>query len=113
MSDPIRQRVVVEGDRVYNVWDQPGRGLILDGNRQIHDRRTARKLGEELGQAHFRIPLTDLELLQAKYPELAARDASVQRKAWVRFYNSPESAPYRVRVKNGGATARVFMGGRQ
>lgn len=108
-----QQRNVVEGDRVYNVWDQPERGAILDANRSILNDRRARKLAGDWAAPHLRIPELDLELLKQRNPDLASPDGQIRRRAWVQFYNSPESAPYRVRVKAGGATNRVYLGGRQ
>lgn len=107
----IRQRTVVDGDQVHNVWEQPDRAAILDANRRILNDRSARRM--EWAQPHLRIPEIDLELLKKANPDLASPDGQIRRAAWVRFYNSPESAPYRVRVKSGGATNRSFLGGKQ
>lgn len=110
MTD-IRQRIVEEGDRVYNVWEQPSAGAILEQNRAVRDNRTARSM--DWAAPHLRIPEVHLELLKQRIPELSAPDGQVRRRAWIAFYNSPESAPYRVRPKAGGATNRVYLGGRQ
>lgn len=109
----IKQRTVVEGDRVYNVWDQPAteRQAVLDGNTRVRNDRTARRL--DWGQPHLRIPELDLELLKQRNPDLASADGQVRRKAWIAFYNSAEALPYRVRPKAGGATNRSYLGGRQ
>lgn len=107
----VRQRTVVDGDKVHNVWEQPERAAILESNRAVRNDRTARRM--DWGQPHLRIPEVDLELLKQRNPELSAPDGQVRRAAWIKFYNSPESAPYRVRPHNGGATARAWMGGKQ
>lgn len=110
---PVNQRIVADGDRIVNTWEQPERGLILDANKAITNDRRARKLKHDWAAPHLRIPLVDLQLLRQANPELSSTDTQVQRRAWLKFYASPESAPYRVRVKAGGATARSFLGGRQ
>jgi hypothetical protein len=110
MSD-IRQRIVADGDRVHNVWEQPSRDAILERNRAVRDNRMVRRM--DWGALHLQIPELDLHLLKQQQPELASPDGQVRRKAWIAFFNSPAAAPYRVRPRAGGATNRSFLGGRQ
>lgn len=109
----IRQRIAEEDGRLYNVWDQPDRGLVLDANKSIRNDRRARKLKHDWAAPHLRIPELDLQLLKQANPDLSSPDGQIRRRAWLAFYGSPESAPYRVRVKAGGATNRVYLGGKQ
>lgn len=104
----VRQKTVREGDRIYNVWDQPDRGLVLDANRRVQNDRSARKMS--WAEPHLRIPHLDLELLKQRFPELASTDGQIKKRAWVRFYNSAEARPYRVRIRSGGATNRSVGG---
>lgn len=97
VAGPVLQRTVLEDGRLYNDWHQAGRGAILDENRVILNARDARKLG--WGEPSLRIPELDLVLLKAKYPDLASRDGLVKRRAWIKFLNDPESAPYRVQPR--------------
>lgn len=110
---PVTQRIVADGDTIVNTWEQPERGLILDGNKAIINDRRARRLKDNWAAPHFRIPQLDLELLKQRLPDLASPDGPTRRKAWLRFFSDPASAPYRVRVKAGGATNRSYLGGRQ
>jgi hypothetical protein len=110
MTD-IRQRIVADGDQVHNVWEQPSRDAILERNRAVRDNPTAPPM--DWAAPHLRIPELDLYLLKQQQPDLASPDGQIRRKAWIAFYNSPESLPYRVRPRAGGATNRVYLGGRQ
>ncbi len=109
----IKQQIVAEGDQVLNVWGQPSaeRRAILEDNRAVRNNRAARHL--DWAQPHLRIPELDLVKLKQANPDLDSPDGAIKRAAWVRFFNSPESLPYRVRERNGGASNRAFMGGRQ
>ena len=91
---PIVQRIVREGDRIYNVWDQPDRQRILEENARLRSSGSARNkswIGPGL-----RIPIEDREVLKQRNPELFCKDGKTQRKAIDRFMNSSESDPYRV-----------------
>lgn len=105
---PIVQRTVREGEKVYNDWTQPERAQIFEDNKRVMADRSARKMG--WAEPHLRIPELDLELLKQRNPELASPDGVTKRRAWIKFYNSPASAPYRVRVRSGGATNRSVGG---
>lgn len=107
VAQGIIQRTWVDGDQLVNEWEQPSRSLILEANRQAATDRDARTMG--WGEPVLRIPQVDYELLKQSHPQLFQGDAQQKRAAWVRFLNSPESAPYRVRPKRGGATNRIVV----
>lgn len=109
----IKQQIVEEGGQVLNVWGQPSaeRRAVLEDNRAVRNSRGARRM--DWAQPHLRIPELDLVKLKMANPDLGSPDGAIRRAAWVRFFNSPESLPYRVREKNGGASARSYLGGRQ
>jgi hypothetical protein len=79
--------------------DQVNRGQILSGNAILRSQfRQRRTDGLRLA---LRIPDEDIGELRRKYPELASRDAETRSRAWARFIQSSESAPYRVQDRVG------------
>jgi hypothetical protein len=93
--EPVKTRLVPDGDRLVGEMVQPGATLLLDGIKTIRDNRLAKSL--DWGRAELEIPIIQLDNLKRRYPELASPDAETKTRAWKRFAASPESAPYRVR----------------
>lgn len=108
LAGTVQQRTVLDQDQIVNDWQQPVADTIKADNQQIRARRDARKM--DWGWPVMRIPLLDLELLKQRNPELASLDGATKRRAWLRFLRSPESLPYRVQPKTGGATNRSVGG---
>ena len=61
----------------------------IDGNKKAGDLGFGRLVG--------RIPIVDFIRIQKSHPDLFSPDPEVARRATVRFFNSTEGAPYRVR----------------
>jgi hypothetical protein len=108
---PVQQRIVEEGGKILNVWEQPTREVtaILEGNKAVRQDRLGRSMG--WGEPMLRIPELKLHDFKVKYPDLAHPDGQIRSRAWKRFAASPEAAPYRLRERSGGAGNRVFTGG--
>lgn len=88
---PVRQRTVVEGDRVYNVWEQPGRDKALEDNAE---RRKVEPRKSSWAKPLASIPEVDREELRQRRPEVLK-----SQKALERFVNSADGAKYRVRPR--------------
>lgn len=95
--------MVEEGTTLYNDWVQPTRKIILDGVREVRNRREAKSMG--WGRIEAEIPQLDLHFLEKCNPDLKSRDSSIKTKAWKKFLSSSASLAYRVQVK-GGASNR-------
>jgi len=108
---PVQQRIVEEGGKILNVWEQPTqeRSAILTHNRAVRQDRQGRSMG--WGEPMLRLPELDLHKLKVANPDLAHPDGQIRSRAWKRFAASPEAAPYRLRERSGGAGNRVFTGG--
>jgi len=52
-----------------------------------------------LGRLALTIPPGDYQALRRANPDLASPDGKIRSRAWVKFMQSPESLPYRVRDK--------------
>ena len=70
------------------------RKLILDNNAALRQGEGARRL--EDGEVTFRIPTTDMKVLQRIYPELVSIDHSIRLAAWKKFRGSPVAEKYLV-----------------
>ena len=75
------------------------RSRILRGNAVLANMPARDMSG--IGRIQLRIPDQDLAALYRKYPELAAPDKEIQKRAWARFAKSSESQPYRVNHRKG------------
>lgn len=99
LRDPIRQRTVREGDKLYNDWKQPNRRAILE---QAQERRkTASRV--DLGA---QIPKLDREVLSKRYPEALVHG---DRRALEKFLNSSDGSKYRT-TPRGRSKPRSFGG---
>jgi hypothetical protein len=94
-DEPVKTRLVPDGDRLVGEIIQPGATVMLDGIKTIRDNRLAKTL--DWGRAELEIPIIQLENLKRRYPELGSPDHETKTRAWKRFAASPESLPYRVR----------------
>lgn len=94
-DEPVKSRLVPNGDQLVGEMIQPGATLMLHGIKTIRDNRLARSM--DWGRAELEIPIIQLENLKRRYPELGSPDQETKTRAWKRFAASPESLPYRVR----------------
>ena len=91
----IRDTLTNAGRIVSQVL-QPGRVSILEGNKRIRNQAKLRKL--ESMQWALRIPEIDFHQLLLANPDLDSPDGEIKRLAWVKFIQSAESMPYKVRA---------------
>lgn len=61
---------------------------------------------QDFGSVVLSIPELDFAVLQRRYPDLISRDNETNKRAWLKFLASPESAPYRVRDTDGKGKQR-------
>ena len=97
----VKQRIVVEGDRVYNVWDQPNRGQILEENAE---KRKTNPRKSQWMKPLASIPEMDREELKQKNPDLF-RD----RRKLEKFVNTSDGSKYRTTPK--GRSRNFSFGG--
>lgn len=86
--------------RLVKETNQPDRNVIMQNTAEM--RKAAETESSKLGDMSFgrliaRIPIVDFYRIQQTHPDLFAGDPETVRKAVIRFFNSPEGAPYRVR----------------
>jgi hypothetical protein len=94
----FRQAVQIRDHRLTYVLEQLERDEILAavaGTRVEHP--VADRPG--LGRWALSIPMEDMARLRLVYPDLAASDNGIRSKAWMRFIQSDESRPYRMRER--------------
>jgi hypothetical protein len=70
------------------------RKLILDNNARLRQGEGTRRL--EDGEVAFRIPTSDMKVLQRIYPELVSHDHSIRLAAWKKFRKNPAAEKYLV-----------------
>ena len=87
---------MTEAERLTCVTTQPMERLILETNAEL---RKCEPMAdrEGLGRWALSVPFLKWVELRRKYPDLASTCAEVKSRAWLRFINSPESAPFKVR----------------
>ena len=77
---------------------QPGRDAIME---QIKTERAAADDGDlkdmSFGRYVGSIPMLDMLTIQKNHPDLFSPDVEIARKATIKFFNSTEGAPYRVK----------------
>lgn len=89
----------IEGDNLVREVKQPSRERILNFNAEVQKQPDiVREL--EWGAMAMNIPEQDLQALQKQYPDLNCKDGEIRTRAWMKFYNSSESIPYRVRARS-------------
>lgn len=98
---PIRQKTVIEGDRIYNVWEQTSRGTILAHNAE---RRKDNPRKSDWIKPLASIPLEDHAVLSRERPDLF-RD----RRRLERFINSSEGKKFRTTPR--GRSRNFSFGG--
>jgi hypothetical protein len=92
----FRQALQLRDGRATHVLEQANRHQLLEvvaATRREHpiaDR-------EGLGRWALSVPYVDWLELRRKYPDLASPDGQIKSAAWLRFIQSDESAPYRMR----------------
>lgn len=91
-------RLEQDGSRLTGVRTQYARPAILETLAEMRKADPMRDF-EGLGRWALSVPFEDWLALRQKYPDLAAQDVEVKSAAWMRFIRSPESAPFKVRVK--------------
>ncbi len=106
----IRQKTVREGDKLYNVWEQPGRERVLEQAERVRNGGGSRPM--KWGQLSASIPELDYRLMTRDNPELACADRKVQARAWSKFLSSSEGRKYST-VNRGKSRGFVYMGGRR
>ena len=85
-------------DRLYSELVQPSRETILNRNAELRKNPGALR-SDALGlhkPLRLDIPIVDRVALFKKYPDLQSPDMEIKHKAWMKFYHSSESLPYRV-----------------
>jgi hypothetical protein len=89
----------VEGMQLVRTLTQPRLPQILEANSERRKNPDSmRKL--DWAKMVMSIPENDWYLLRRQNPDLAAPDAEIQTRAWLAFYNSSESLPYRLHDRN-------------
>jgi hypothetical protein len=78
----------------------PSRQAALQANAEMRKGRVG-GVPDDWGYVALNVPVSDMRILQVRFPELASPNADVQHRAWQRFIRSPESAPYKVRRNDG------------
>lgn len=90
----VRDTFTNAGDIIREKF-QPSRPTILEGNKRIRTQAALRKL--DAMEWALRIPEIDYRMLLQTNPDLDSHDGEIKRTAWVKFINSAESLPYKVR----------------
>ena len=91
----IRDTFTTAGEIVSRMF-QPSRMTILEGNKRIRNDAKLRKL--ESMEWALRIPEIDFHQLILANPDLDSVDNEIKRLAWVKYIQSAESMPYKVRA---------------
>jgi hypothetical protein len=94
----INQHVI--DTRVRDMGGDPGRREVLELNQTLRGEQCG-GLPDDLGYVALNIPVFDMRALQMRFPDLASLDADIQHRAWLKFLASPESAPYKLRKRDG------------
>ncbi len=83
---------------LYRRLFQPGRRAVMEETAAIRSAGIVEDR-EGLGRWCLTIPEEDMEYLKrsVKWRELGSYDTETRHRAWRRFMQSPDSAPYRVR----------------
>lgn len=79
----------------------PVRRALLERNQELRKHRQPFALPDHSGHVAFEMPSLDYWYWTWKYPELAASDPIVARKAWNRFLNTPEGEKYKINPTEG------------
>lgn len=74
---------------------------ILDLNAELRKTRCTRATPDESGHVAFSMPEADYWLWTQKYPDLAAPDSEIARRAWTKFLRSDEGRPYCINPTEG------------
>ena len=78
--------------------NQPDRNIIM---RHVAEKRKEADAGGvkdmSFGRYVGEIPLIDFLRIQKTHPDLFSPDVEIARKATIKFFNSTEGAPYRVK----------------
>ena len=87
-----------EPGKVYSrlVMSTNIRGAILDRNAELRKNPGVIKDWQH-GRLALSIPLLDHERLKVTRPDMFSEDKQTRERALVKFINSPDSAPYKVR----------------
>ncbi len=85
---------------LYRRLFQPGRRAVMEETAKIRSEGIVQDR-ELFGRWCLTIPYEDHERLKrsVKWRELGSIDNATRHRAWRRFLQSPDSAPYRVREK--------------
>ena len=94
----FRVSLQIRDNTLTTVSEQLARPLILD---TIQELNKIAPLPDRpgIGRWALSIPFEDWLRLREKYPDLANKDAKIKSAAYMRFINSAESAPFKVRAK--------------
>lgn len=88
--------------RLVDQGGDPRRRRMLELNAELRkDRRNARALPDQSGHVAFAMPEMDYWYWTFTYPELAAADPVIARKAWEWFLNTPQGEKYKLNPHEG------------
>ena len=89
------------GHTVTRCLVQPERPQVLEAIKTIRNEGIVEDRPGIRGRWCLSIPFADWEWLKRhpKWCELTSHDRDTRHKAWMRFMNHPDSAPFRVRDK--------------
>ena len=94
----FRQHLFIRDHELTHVFEQVNREQILEIVAEVR-REQALVDREGLGRWALCVPLEDWARLRRDYPDLNAKDGQIRSKAWMKFIQSDESYPYRMRER--------------
>lgn len=70
-------------------------------NAELRKERRTFALPDHSGHVAFQVDTFNYWRLVHKYPDLGAADPTIARRAWLKFLNTEEGAPYKVNRTEG------------